>query len=509
MSEQDNTPEHGEDAVNSPAPEPAPEPAAESAPHAAEPAPHAAVEDAPEEGVVAEEVMAQEVVADPGPAHEVLAEPEPVAEPVAETAHDAVVEPGPEAVDAGVPASDSAPAGVFDGLVPESANAPPAVDEAPEAVIVEAEEAVAVAEADPMPEPVVASEVQDAAAAEPVGEAAVAATEVVETVAVEPEVAPISEPVEPEVGSAVDPALLAAGAAAAGAVAGAAASAAARPIWSDQGDAPFDDGEAERPGRQGRPEKAKRESGGFFAELFDIVRTVVYALLIAMVVRIFFFQPFTIPSASMEPNLYEGDYIIVSKWSYGYSRHSMPWSPPLFEGRILSRMAERGDIVVFKRANNDGQGYTDYIKRIIGLPGDTVQMIANRLYINGEVVPDVVVEAAQVRGAFQGQTPIQLRETLPGGHAFRIQDFGPGSPSDDTDAFTIPDGHYFVMGDNRDDSMDSRYVWEAGGVGLVPHENLVGKAQVILFSWTPGASLGNPVSWFSHARTERFFTDLE
>ncbi len=500
MSEQDNTPEHGEDAVNSPAPEPAPEPAAEAAPHAP-------LEDAPAHETVAEEATVQDVVADPDPepAHDGLAEPEPVAEAVAETAHETVVESVPEAVEAEVPASDSAPVSTFDGLVPESANAPPAVEEAPEAVVAEIEEAVVVAE----PVPVVASEVQDAVTAEPVGEAKVAAAEVVETVAVEPEVAPIPDPVEPEAGSAIDPAVLAAGAAAAGAVAGAAATAAPRPIWSDQGDAPFDDGEAERPGRQGRPEKAKRESGGFFAELFDIVRTVIYALLIAMVVRIFFFQPFTIPSASMEPNLYEGDYIVVSKWSYGYSRHSMPWSPPLFEGRILSHMAERGDIVVFKRPNNDGQGYTDYIKRIIGLPGDTVQMIANRLYINGEVVPDVVVEAAQVRGAFQGQTPIQLRETLPGGHEFRIQDFGPGSPSDDTDAFTIPEGHYFVMGDNRDDSMDSRYVWEAGGVGLVPHENLVGKAQVILFSWTPGASLGNPVSWFSNARTERFFTDLE
>ncbi|MBN8553693.1 MAG: signal peptidase I [Caulobacterales bacterium] len=332
----------------------------------------------------------------------------------------------------------------------------------------------------------------------------------------EPVPEPAAETPEPtESSDGIDPAIVAAGAAVAGAVAGAAA-VGSRPIWSDQGDAPFDDGEPVRPitdsgrGRQRESgSKRERESGGFFAELFDIVRTVIYALLIAMVVRVFFFQPFTIPSASMEPNLYEGDYIVVSKWSYGYSRHSMPWSPPLFEGRILSNMAERGDIVVFKRPNNDGQGYTDYIKRIIGLPGDTVQMIANRLYINGEVVPDVVVEAAQVRGAFEGQTPIQLRETLPGGHVFRIQDFGPGSPSDDTDAFTVPAGHYFVMGDNRDDSMDSRYVWEAGGVGLVPHENLVGKAQIILFSWTPGASLGNPVSWFTNVRTERFFTDLE
>jgi signal peptidase I len=318
---------------------------------------------------------------------------------------------------------------------------------------------------------------------------------------------PIADPEPAHETPAVDPALAAAGVAAVGATAAAAAS---RPIWSDNGDAPFDEPVPEtRRDAKARGRREEKEKGGFFSELFDIIRTVVYALLIALVVRVFFFQPFTIPSASMEPNLYEGDYIVVSKWSYGYSRHSVPWSPPIFEGRLLGQDPARGDIVVFKRPNNDGRGYTDYIKRVIGLPGDTVQMISNRLYINGEQVQDVVVEAAQVRGAFQGASPIQLRETLPGGHEFRIQDFGPGSPSDDTDEFTIPAGHYFVMGDNRDDSMDSRYVWEAGGVGLVPHENLVGKAQVILFSWTPGASLLNPVSWFANIRTERFFTDLE
>ena len=315
----------------------------------------------------------------------------------------------------------------------------------------------------------------------------------------------VSEPAH----HAEDAAVAGAAAAAVGAAAATASAPASRPIWSDNGDAPFDEVD-ERPvyARSGG-RKAKKKSEGFFSELWDIIKTVVYALAIAMVVRIFFFQPFTIPSASMEPNLYEGDYIVVSKWSYGYSRHSIPWSPPIFEGRIMGRQAERGDIVVFKRPNNDGGGYTDYIKRIIGVPGDRVQMISNVLHINGQPVEDVEVEATQVRGAFGAGGPSQLRETLPGGAEFRIQDYGPGSPSDDTDVFVVPDGHYFVMGDNRDDSMDSRYPWEVGGVGLVPEENLVGKAQVILFSWTPGASLLNVPTWFTNVRPERFFTDLE
>jgi signal peptidase I len=484
MSEKDNNLEHGHEPVASPTPEPAPEPTAapEAPSHVVEPP-----------------------AADTHSSHEAEVVAPVAAEPVPEENHEAP------------PAADVAPAHaepVESSNLPEAGHAPV---EAPAAESAESHD-VFDSPFEPAPEPAteaVSSAVHEVAPVTVAPEADHGHTEALAPVAAAVEETPVAEP-EPappapepaQTHEGIDPTIAAAGAAAAGVAAGAAAAAASRPIWSDQGDAPFDDGVAARPASTGRGER-KRESGGFVAELLDIVRTVIYALLIALVVRVFFFQPFTIPSASMEPNLYEGDYIVVSKWSYGYSRHSMPWSPPLFEGRLLSQAAERGDIVVFKRPNNNGEGYTDYIKRIIGLPGDTVQMIANRLYINGEVVPDVVVPAAEVRGAFQGQTPIRLRETLPGGHEFHIQDFGPGSPSDDTDAFTIPAGHYFVMGDNRDDSMDSRYVWEAGGVGLVPHENLVGKAQIILFSWTPGASLLNPVSWFTNVRAERFFTDLE
>ncbi len=238
-------------------------------------------------------------------------------------------------------------------------------------------------------------------------------------------------------------------------------------------------------------------------ETLEVVKTVVFALLIAMVLRIFLFQPFTIPSASMEPNLYEGDYIVVSKWSYGYSKHSIPFSPPLFDGRIPAGAPARGDIVVFKLPRDNK---TDFIKRVIGLPGDRVQMIANKLYINGQPVKDVVVSQGEMQDIFGPRPITEVRETLPNGKTFMTQDFGPGGDLDDTPVYQVPAGHYFMMGDNRDNSIDSR-VDPLNGVGMVPAENLVGKAQMILFSWEPGSSLWNPVSWF-RVRLDRFFTVL-
>ena len=216
------------------------------------------------------------------------------------------------------------------------------------------------------------------------------------------------------------------------------------------------------------------------------------------------FQPFTIPSASMEPNLYEGDYIVVSKWSYGYSKHAIPFSPPVFDGRVFAQEPERGDIVVFKLPRDNK---TDYIKRLIGLPGDRIQMINNVLHINGEPVRDVVVSEADATNMY-GMPIIKARETLPEGKTFTIQDYGPGNQADDTRVFEVPEGYYFMMGDNRDNSVDSRYDQSSDGVGLVPAENLIGKAEIILFSWSPGASLWNPVSWFSKVRPSRFFTVL-
>ncbi|WP_297801661.1 signal peptidase I [uncultured Brevundimonas sp.] len=286
-----------------------------------------------------------------------------------------------------------------------------------------------------------------------------------------------------------------------------------RPVWSDDGDAPFDVGddpealESEKPitaPRRRKKAKQVTEKKSAANETVEIIKTIVFALLIALVVRVLFFQPFTIPSASMEPNLYEGDYIVVSKWSYGFSKYSIPFSPPLFEGRIMGKAPARGDIAVFKLPRDPK---VDYIKRVIGLPGDKVQMLNGKLYINGTKVDDVVVSQAEMNDLFGSRSIAKVRETIPGGRSFMTQDFGPNFELDNTPVFEVPQGHYFMMGDNRDNSIDSR-VERSMGVGMVPEENLVGKAQMILFSWSPGASLFNPVSWFTKLRPSRFFQKL-
>ncbi|MEG1028750.1 MAG: signal peptidase I [Brevundimonas sp.] len=287
-----------------------------------------------------------------------------------------------------------------------------------------------------------------------------------------------------------------------------------RPIWSDDGDAPFDMGDdpealdSDKPiYATPRPKKAKRVKKEKSAsnETVEIIKTVVFALLIAFVLRVLLFQPFTIPSASMEPNLYEGDYIVVSKWSYGYSKHSIPWSPPLFDGRIMGKDPTRGDIVVFKLPRDNK---TDYIKRVIGLPGDKVQMIANKLYINGAPVKDVVVSRAEMADMFGPRPVTQVRETLPNGKVFMTQDFGPGGDLDDTPVYEVPAGHFFMMASNPVTRYSTRDYMRQG-VGMVPAENLVGKAEIIMFSWSPGASLFNPVSWFANLRPSRFFKILD
>lgn len=276
------------------------------------------------------------------------------------------------------------------------------------------------------------------------------------------------------------------------------------PVWSDSGDAPFEDVDTTPVYARGKGGKT-RKSDGSSSEGLEIFKTIFFALLIALVLRVVLFQPFTIPSASMEPSLYEGDYIVVSKWSYGYSKHAIPFSPPVFEGRILASEPERGDIVVFKLPRDNK---TDYIKRLIGLPGDRIQMIGNVLHINGAPLNNVVVSGADVTNMY-GMPIVTLRETLPEGRVITIQDFGPGNDLDDTPMFEVPTGYYFMMGDNRDNSIDSRVIDPSQGVGLVPAENLIGKAEIILFSWTPGASLWNPVSWFTNVRPSRFFTVLD
>jgi signal peptidase I len=243
-------------------------------------------------------------------------------------------------------------------------------------------------------------------------------------------------------------------------------------------------------------------------ELKDMLKTVGIALLLVLVLRTFLFQPFTIPSASMEPNLYEGDYIIVSKWDYGYSKHSILFSPPVIKGRVLDKAPARGDIVVFKFPPDPSK---DYIKRLIGLPGDKIQVRQNQLYINDKIVPYVdlkTIPAEPFAGStFGEELAMQQEETLPEGKKHLIQDRGNITAGDDTDAFYVPAGHYFMMGDNRDNSSDSRFSGDVGGVGFVPEENLEGKAQFILLSWKPGASIYKPWTWLN-LRWNRFFKPL-
>ena len=254
-----------------------------------------------------------------------------------------------------------------------------------------------------------------------------------------------------------------------------------------------------------RAETASEKASGV-NDFVEIVKTVAYALLIALFLRVLFFQPFTIPSASMEPTLLEGDYIIVSKFSYGYSRHSIPFSPPLFKGRIMERAPERGDIIVFKLPRD---GRTDYIKRLIGLPGDRVQMRQGRLWVNGKEVIDKELPPVMIDSGYGFTRNVQrFKEALPGGKSFVTYDFGPDGDVDNTPTFVVPEGHYFFMGDNRDNSLDSRVPAEIG-VGFVPAENLVGKAQIILLSWNPGASLFKPWTWVLNARPSRFFNILQ
>jgi signal peptidase I len=248
------------------------------------------------------------------------------------------------------------------------------------------------------------------------------------------------------------------------------------------------------------PAKPKSASG----ELVEIGKTIVYALLIALVIRIFLFQPFTIPSASMEPNLYQGDYIIVSKFAYGYSRFSLslPYTPRLFDGRIFGREPERGDIIVFKLPRD---GHTDYIKRVIGLPGDTIQMKGGVVWLNGKPLPRKLVATVMETQPFGFPHPVQrYLETLPSGRSFLTNSYGSDGEVDNTDVFMVPPKHYFMMGDNRDNSEDSRFP-ESVGVGYVPEENLEGRADIILLSWNDKASLFLPWTWFLDIRPSRWF----
>ncbi len=263
-----------------------------------------------------------------------------------------------------------------------------------------------------------------------------------------------------------------------------------------------------------RAEKLDEENESFGSFLWFLLKLA----LAVLIFRSFIFSPFSIPSESMLPRLWNGDYLLASKWSYGISKHSLPFSVPIIPGRIFASEPKRGDVVIFKHPV-DG---TDYIKRAIALPGDTVAMRGGQLILNGVPVPkkriaDFVIPVSSntvcVKGSVREQTAdgaftcryARFRETLPSGISYDVLDFG-ASLADDYGPKTVPDGRVFVMGDNRDNSLDSRFPAEPnGGVGLVPQDNLVGKASVVMFSTDGGSAWAKPWTWFSSARWNRIF----
>ena len=227
-------------------------------------------------------------------------------------------------------------------------------------------------------------------------------------------------------------------------------------------------------GGKGKNVAAPREKDGFF----DNVKTFIWAVVIAVIIRSFLFQPFNIPSSSMKPTLLIGDFLFVSKYSYGYSRHSLPFSPNIFAGRVMADEPERGDVVVFKLPSDNR---TDFIKRVVGLPGDTIQMRQGTVWLNGQPIER---EAAgmfiDLRSDGREVSIPRYLETLPSGRQYYTLDQVENGPADNTGVYTVPTGHYFLMGDNRDNSADSRVMRY---VGFVPHENLVGPAKILFFSF--------------------------
>lgn len=242
--------------------------------------------------------------------------------------------------------------------------------------------------------------------------------------------------------------------------------------------------------------KNKREK----SEFRETISTILQALLLALIIRTILFQPFSIPSQSMVPTLLIGDYLIVSKFSYGYSKNSLPLSPNLFSGRIFASEPERGDVAVFKTPTDNE---TDYIKRVIGLPGDEIQMKQGRLFINGEAVKteevkDPIEENHALR---QAQGLKVYKETLKNGVSYLTYDTA-STQGENTPVFKVPDGHYFMMGDNRNHSLDSRFA-----VGYVPFENFIGRADIIFFS-IKDRGAWQIWRWFSDARFSRIFNKL-
>ncbi len=254
------------------------------------------------------------------------------------------------------------------------------------------------------------------------------------------------------------------------------------------------------------------------SETSETIRFLLKLALFVFILRSFIFSPFSIPSESMLPRLLIGDYLFVSKWNYGYSRWSLPWGVPLIPGRIFASTPTRGDTVVFRSLGPDDH---DVIKRVIGLPGDTIQMRDGQLFLNGKAIPkqrvaDFVVPltpnfpaekcGAQFQDVDKAGQPIcrypRFRETLPGGRSYEVLDQGNLPIADDTDLYTVPAGDVFLMGDNRDDSADSRFA-PPEGMGYIPMERIQGKALVTFWSTDGSAEWIKPWTWVSAARFSR------
>lgn len=259
------------------------------------------------------------------------------------------------------------------------------------------------------------------------------------------------------------------------------------------------------------------------AERGGLLRFIVTVAILAWLFRSFLFAPFNIPSGSMQPTLYIGDYLVVEKWPYGFSRYSFPFSFPPFSGRLLSHVPKRGDVVVFVPPGEEGE---DYVKRVIGIPGDSVEVRGGHLILNGRPVRQddlrpitipvspnspcrhitpqgVTLGAGQSSCAYRS-----YRETLPNGASYRIFDQVEDRMADNFPRTIVPAGHIFLMGDNRDDSLDSRFSEAEGGIGLVPVENLVGRATRLFWSTDGSASYLKPWTWFSALRGKRIGQSL-
>lgn len=240
------------------------------------------------------------------------------------------------------------------------------------------------------------------------------------------------------------------------------------------------------------------------SEMGEFAKTAIIAVLLAVFIRTFFYEPFNIPSGSMLPTLVVGDYLFVSKPAYGYSKHSFPFGLAEFDGRMMEDKPKRGDVVVFKLPTNTS---IDYIKRVIGLPGETVQVTNGRLYIDGKIVErePVGLVSNNKNKDFMDRRQMEYIETLPGGIIHRIYENSDDDNLDNTPEYVVPEGHYFVMGDNRDNSMDSRV---PNLVGFVPYENMVGRADILFFSIGEGAKFYNPFSWPKAIRYSRLLDKI-